>query len=380
MAKARKVEVVRGVGRFLDPHHLEVELTSGKGRATTGREEDDPLPEGDHRRRQPGGEAAVHAGRSARGRFHRRAAAAVDPEAHAGRRRRHHRSRNGHRVFDARHAHRRRRNAGRHDDRRRPRSRQGVGEEERRALRQRHAEDEDGVGGGDARRASRSGSKGAKAPAEAAGLRPGAGGGGPQRQRQGHRRRKGRRGGHRPRLHSASTSRCAPTSRTSTRSATSSASRCSRTRPCTRRMSRPRPRPGQRSCFDARQIPSVAYTDPEVAWAGLTEERVQGAGHQVRQGGLPVGRLGPRDRQRPRRRIHQAAVRRGDASLHRRRHRRHARRRPDRRSVPRRRDGLRPGRHRQDDPSASDALRESIGMAAELFEGVCTDLPPAKKR
>jgi len=25
-------------------------------------------------------------------------------------------------------------------------------------------------------------------------------------------------------------------------------------------------------------------------------------------------------------------------------------------------------------------LSESIGMAAEVFEGVCTDLPPAKKK
>ena len=25
-------------------------------------------------------------------------------------------------------------------------------------------------------------------------------------------------------------------------------------------------------------------------------------------------------------------------------------------------------------------LGESIGMAAEVFEGVCTDLPPARKR
>ena len=32
MAKARKVEVVRGVGRFLDAHHVEVVLTSGDGR------------------------------------------------------------------------------------------------------------------------------------------------------------------------------------------------------------------------------------------------------------------------------------------------------------------------------------------------------------
>src|SRR5262249_47932069 len=36
MAKARKVEFVRGVGQFLDPHHLEVELTDGPGKAKTG--------------------------------------------------------------------------------------------------------------------------------------------------------------------------------------------------------------------------------------------------------------------------------------------------------------------------------------------------------
>jgi len=37
MAKARKVEVVRGLGKFLDPHHVEVELTEGTGQATTGK-------------------------------------------------------------------------------------------------------------------------------------------------------------------------------------------------------------------------------------------------------------------------------------------------------------------------------------------------------
>jgi dihydrolipoyl dehydrogenase len=36
MAKARKVEVVRGVGRFLDPNHMEVALTSGDGQQPTG--------------------------------------------------------------------------------------------------------------------------------------------------------------------------------------------------------------------------------------------------------------------------------------------------------------------------------------------------------
>src|SRR2546428_13187677 len=36
---------------------------------------------------------------------------------------------------------------------------------------------------------------------------------------------------------------------------------------------------GRKSYFDARVIPSVAYTDPDIAWAGLTEEdgKKQGA-------------------------------------------------------------------------------------------------------
>ncbi len=36
MAKTRKVEVVRGLGQFLDPHHLEVELTEGPAQGKTG--------------------------------------------------------------------------------------------------------------------------------------------------------------------------------------------------------------------------------------------------------------------------------------------------------------------------------------------------------
>ena len=36
MAKARKVSIVRGVGSFLDAHHLEVALTSGEGQTQTG--------------------------------------------------------------------------------------------------------------------------------------------------------------------------------------------------------------------------------------------------------------------------------------------------------------------------------------------------------
>ncbi|WP_341645449.1 dihydrolipoyl dehydrogenase [Thauera sp. SDU_THAU2] len=36
MAKARKVDVIRGYGNFLDPHHIEVEETTGSGWDTTG--------------------------------------------------------------------------------------------------------------------------------------------------------------------------------------------------------------------------------------------------------------------------------------------------------------------------------------------------------
>ena len=36
MAKGRKVDIVRGVGTFLDPHHIEVEVTEGTGQDKTG--------------------------------------------------------------------------------------------------------------------------------------------------------------------------------------------------------------------------------------------------------------------------------------------------------------------------------------------------------
>jgi dihydrolipoyl dehydrogenase len=44
---------------------------------------------------------------------------------------------------------------------------------------------------------------------------------------------------------------------------------------------------GQNSFFDARAIPSVAYTDPEVAWAGLTENEARAAGVAYGKGVFP---------------------------------------------------------------------------------------------
>jgi dihydrolipoamide dehydrogenase len=44
---------------------------------------------------------------------------------------------------------------------------------------------------------------------------------------------------------------------------------------------------GQRSYFDARVIPSVAYTDPEVAWVGATETEAKAAGVKYGKGTFP---------------------------------------------------------------------------------------------
>jgi dihydrolipoamide dehydrogenase len=44
---------------------------------------------------------------------------------------------------------------------------------------------------------------------------------------------------------------------------------------------------GQNSYFDARVIPSVAYTDPEVAWVGVTENEAKAAGISYGKGVFP---------------------------------------------------------------------------------------------
>jgi dihydrolipoamide dehydrogenase len=44
---------------------------------------------------------------------------------------------------------------------------------------------------------------------------------------------------------------------------------------------------GIKSAFDPMTIPSVAYTDPEVAWMGLTEEQAKAEGIEVEKGAFP---------------------------------------------------------------------------------------------
>src|SRR5260370_36360284 len=49
---------------------------------------------------------------------------------------------------------------------------------------------------------------------------------------------------------------------------------------------------GKKSHFDARVIPSVAYTDPEIAWAGPTQEEAREQGVKVGIAQVPCGGSG----------------------------------------------------------------------------------------
>ena len=44
---------------------------------------------------------------------------------------------------------------------------------------------------------------------------------------------------------------------------------------------------GRNSSFDVRAIPSVAYTDPEVVWVGLTENEAKAQGVKYGKGVFP---------------------------------------------------------------------------------------------
>ena len=136
---------------------------------------------------------------------------------------------------------------------------------------------------------------------------------------------------------------------------------------------------GQKSYFDARQIPSVAYTDPEVAWAGLTEEQCKTQGVKYGKAAFPwaaSGRAIANGRDEGFTKLLFDEVTRrcigggivgihagdliGEVCL----------------AVEMGCDPTDIGKTIHPHPT----LCESIGMAAELFEGVCTDLPPAKKK
>jgi len=136
---------------------------------------------------------------------------------------------------------------------------------------------------------------------------------------------------------------------------------------------------GHKSFFDARQIPSVAYTDPEIAWAGLTEEQCKEQGVKYGKAVFPWAASGRaiangRDEGFTKLLFDEATHRCigggivgthagdliGEVCL----------------AVEMGCDPVDIGKTIHPHPT----LCESIGMTAEVFEGVCTDLPPAKKK
>ena len=135
---------------------------------------------------------------------------------------------------------------------------------------------------------------------------------------------------------------------------------------------------GQKSFFDARVIPSVAYTDPEVAWVGLTEDEAKKQGVKIGVGKFPwaaSGRAIANGRDEGfTKLIFDHATHRilgggivgthagdliGEIAL----------------AVEMGADAVDIGKTIHPHPT----LGESMGMAAEVYEGVCTDLMPAKK-
>jgi dihydrolipoamide dehydrogenase len=259
MAKARKVEVVRGVGAFLDPHHVEVEQTEGPARRRRARRRScASSTRSSPPARNPCGCRSCRKTRDIR--FDRRPGPRLGPEADARRRRRHHRLEMGTGVLVARVAARRRRDArwlmaGADRDLvkvwekiNKPRfDRMMLGtkttavEAKPDAL---YVKFEARM-----RRRSRSRTTRCCSPWAAA--------------RTARRSAPRRRASRSPTAGSSpSTTRCAPTSRTSTRSAISSASRCSHTRRRTRATSPAEAAAGEKAYFDARVIPSVRVHRP----------------------------------------------------------------------------------------------------------------------
>jgi len=136
---------------------------------------------------------------------------------------------------------------------------------------------------------------------------------------------------------------------------------------------------GQKSYFDAKQIPSVAYTDPEVAWAGLTEEQCKAQGIAYEKGLFPwaaSGRAIANGRDEGfTKLIFDATTHRiigggivgthagdliGEVCL----------------AIEMGADAVDIGKTIHPHPT----LGESVGLAAEAAHGHCTDLPPVKKK
>jgi dihydrolipoamide dehydrogenase len=133
-----------------------------------------------------------------------------------------------------------------------------------------------------------------------------------------------------------------------------------------------------KAAFDARVIPSVAYTDPEIAWVGVTEDEAKAKGQKIKKGLFPwtaSGRAIANGRDEGFTKLlfddetHRivgggivgthAGDMIGEVAL----------------AIEMGADAVDIGKTIHPHPT----LGESIGMAAEVAHGSCTDLPPARK-
>jgi len=136
---------------------------------------------------------------------------------------------------------------------------------------------------------------------------------------------------------------------------------------------------GHKASFDARQVPSVAYTDPEIAWAGATEDELKKSGTEYGKSVFPWSASGraianARDEGFVKLLFDKAngrvigggivGLNAGDLiseiCL----------------AIEMGADAEDIGRTIHPHPT----LGESIGLAAEVFTGTCTDLPPPRRR
>ena len=69
---------------------------------------------------------------------------------------------------------------------------------------------------------------------------------------------------------------------------------------------------GRKAVYDPRAIPAVVFTDPEIAWCGLTETEARAQGHQGQDGQAALARQRAHADPRARRRHHEADRRPGD--------------------------------------------------------------------
>ncbi len=135
---------------------------------------------------------------------------------------------------------------------------------------------------------------------------------------------------------------------------------------------------GEKVAFDARVIPSVAYTDPEVAWVGLTEDQAKAQDVAIKKGLFPwnaSGRAIANGRDEGFTKLlfdaesgrilgggivgTHAGDMIGEVAL----------------AIEMGADEVDIGKTIHPHPT----LGESIGMAAEAAHGTCTDLPPPRK-